>query len=449
MQLLAGNSGHRIEEVIYSANSSKTSKTILWVSVVTFFFLALLFLNILTPLISDDFAYLYIYGEEGRISSLSDIVTSQINHYYMWGGRSVVHFIAQVLLLLPSYVADLLNAAVYMAYIWLIYLHVKGRGKNSLNLFILVNLAVWFLQPVLSDTVLWITGSANYLWGTLLVLLFLLPYRLYNGGKTTTVMSIILSPTLFIGGIVAGWTNENTAAAALVVGVLFLFYYKYKEWKLPLWAFSGLAAFFIGYLIMILAPGNFERAGESSLNLMTIAFRIFNCTLMIFRYCGPCVLVAAAGYIFFRHYGEKDVKEEGYSLSAIYAIAFLTAVYVMMLSPSFPRRALFGAVSYIIIGAGILIYNTGAKSRLVKNIRSAIIMVGLLCFFSTIYVAYKEISIYRNIIDEREALIKEAKDTGKTSCEFERFDGGTYIHGEDPFSGELMSRHYGITIELK
>jgi hypothetical protein len=151
----------------------------------------------------------------------------------MWGGRSVVHFIAQVLLMLPKYIADLLNTLVYLSYISLIYLHIKGSAKNSILLFLMVNLGVWFLQPVLGDTVFWLTGSANYLWGTWLILLFLLPFRLYRGRISTPILQILYSICIFILGILAGWTNENTAAAMLVIIIGFFIYYRSHKWSIP------------------------------------------------------------------------------------------------------------------------------------------------------------------------------------------------------------------------
>lgn len=105
----------------------------IWYAVLCFFvvaicFTSLMLLNSLTPLISDDITYLFIFGETDRITSVYDIIQSQINHYYMWGGRSVVHFVAQLLLMLPPWVADLLNSLMYLIYAFLIYYHIKGRG---------------------------------------------------------------------------------------------------------------------------------------------------------------------------------------------------------------------------------------------------------------------------------------------------------------------------------
>ncbi|MDH6308234.1 hypothetical protein M2451_001141 [Dysgonomonas sp. PFB1-18] len=428
-------------------------RPVLWSFLVLSCFLVLLLLNILTPFVSDDYVYLYVYGETQPVESLGDIIQSQVNHYFLWGGRSVVHFVAQVLLILPSYMSDILNASVYMGYVFLIYYHIKGKGEGSISLFLIVNMAIWFFQPVFGDTILWVTGSANYLWGTFFILLLLLPFRLYDGSHLSPIKQLVASVGLFILGVIAGWSNENTSGGMILIIILFLLYYRSKAWKAPVWSYVGLLGSIIGFAIMILAPGNFERAGEAgSLSLFILGYRLFNCTLTFFYHAGPFILVSLIVTILYYHFPKEedgDRKREKLKLSFIYSIAGVAAVYAMVLSPSFPRRALFGVVTYLVIGAGILLYNTDFKYRLLQQVRSTIIMVGSVCLLFTVYMATKEIKTYRNIVQERKSVIEQVKKEGGDSCEFERFHGGQYIHGEDPFAEESMSRYYGIRIKLK
>jgi len=440
---------NRLNSFIEDAGKNRTRYSILWVIAIAICLAVILLLNILTPLISDDFAYLFIYGESGRIESIGDVVQSQVNHYHMWGGRSVVHFIAQVLLMLPPYVADILNTLVYLGYIYLIYLHIKGKGDNSISLFILINLAVWILQPVFGDTVLWITGSSNYLWGTTLILLFLLPYRLYNGASAGHIKQVSGSIGLFILGIIAGWTNENTAGAMILIVISFFIYYRSCGWKVPVWGALGLMGAIIGFSVMILAPGNFERAGgTSSLSLYILAYRLFNSTLTFFYYSGPAILAGVLMLVLYYRFPSAERKDK-LKLTSIYYIAAVAAVYAMLLSPTFPRRALFGVVTYLIIGAGILYYNLDFRHKFLRQIRLTVISVGFVSFLFTFYLATKEINTFSNIVKEREIMIENAKKEGISVCEFERYMGGIYIHGEDPFSEELMTRYYGIKIRLK
>ncbi|MFV0418234.1 MAG: DUF6056 family protein [Dysgonomonas sp.] len=440
---------NKIDSFVENSVCNKTRYSIFWIIAVLACFSVLLFLNILTPFISDDFAYFFIYGEQARVASIGDVIQSQVNHYYQWGGRSVVHFIAQVLLMLPSYIADILNTLVYLAYAYLIYLHIKGRGCDSISLFILINLAVWFLQPVIGDTILWITGSANYLWGTTLILVFLLPYRFYNGINRSRLREIIVFLGLFVFGIIAGWTNENTAGAMILIAVFFIFHYRSQGWKIPVWSISGLVGGIIGFAFMILAPGNLERAGEASgLSLYILAYRLFNSTLTFFYYNGAAILLSVLLLVLYRWFPKRE-QDALVKVSLIYTIAAVAAVYAMLLSPTFPRRALFGVVTYLIIGMGVLFYNLDFKHKFLRQIRLSVIVVGLVCFLFTFYIATKEISIYRHMVETREVAIEEAKTQGVDSCEFERYNGGIYIHGEDPFSEKLMTRYYGIDIKLR
>lgn len=450
------NKGALLLKRFYSESESKMQKVqdsklrngLLWCVVVLICFSAILLLNYLTPIISDDFAYLFIYGENIRINSLADILQSQINHYYMWGGRSVVHFIAQVLLLIPPLAADVLNSLAYVVYIFLIYYHIKGNAKSSLKLFVLINLAVWFMQPVFGDTILWITGAANYLWGTVLILLFLLPYRLYQGRKFSMLEQFIFSVLLFAFGVLAGWTNENTAGAMILIVLFFYSYYRSVRWKIPVWSVCGLIGAVFGYMVMILAPGNFERAGTSDLNLYLVVYRLFNCALTFFYYCGPLILTCGVVYVLYYHF-YKGERNSHLILSIIYSTAAIAAILAMVLSPTFPRRALFGVVTFLIIGMGTLFYNLDFRNSFLRQIRSAIIIIGLCSFIFTYYLAAKEINRFKGIVTYREAEIEKAKNSGASLCVFERYDGNVYIHGEDPFSEELMTRYYGIKIRLK
>lgn len=443
---------NKVDSFIDNVKSNKVWYSTLWFFVIALSFAILLFLNMLTPLISDDITYLFVFGETDRISSIADVIQSQINHYYMWGGRSVVHFIAQVLLMLPSYVADILNTMMYLVYVSLIYYHIKGKDrKNSLSLFVLINMAIWFFQPVFGDTILWTTGASNYLWGTTIILLFLIPYRIYNGTESKLSLNLVLACTLFVWGVMAGWTNENTAGAMILMVVLFLLYYRSNRWRVPVWGVFGLIGSLIGFSIMILAPGNFERAGgATSLDLYVFAYRLFNYTLTFFYYGGVSVLVASFLFVLYNKFPQAaNTRDTNLKITIIYYIVAIAAVYAMLLSPTFPRRALFGVVTFLIIGMGIMYFNLDFKEKLVRQMRLIVMVIGIVSFGFTFYLAAKDIGAFKEIVHERENVIKEAKLKGTKKCEFKRFDGGTYIHGEDPYSEKAMSQYYGIEIELK
>ena len=79
-------------------NLSKRKQIIL---ILICIFVMMLLLNILTPLLADDFSYSFNTDGE-KLSSFLDVLDYQVTHYFQWGGRTVAHTIAQVFLLFPK-----------------------------------------------------------------------------------------------------------------------------------------------------------------------------------------------------------------------------------------------------------------------------------------------------------------------------------------------------------
>ena len=61
-------------------------------------FAQMLVLNAHTPLMMDDYDYSFSWSTGERIDGIADVLASQAAHYRLWGGRSVVHALAQLFL---------------------------------------------------------------------------------------------------------------------------------------------------------------------------------------------------------------------------------------------------------------------------------------------------------------------------------------------------------------
>lgn len=59
-------------------------------------FLVFWYANSKMPLKSDDLDYQMIFWTDQRINTISDLVESQIRHYNLWGGETVVHTLCQL-----------------------------------------------------------------------------------------------------------------------------------------------------------------------------------------------------------------------------------------------------------------------------------------------------------------------------------------------------------------
>lgn len=414
-------------------------------------FLTVLALNILTPLIGDDYVYSFIYQTNDRLSSINDIVRSQQLHYDKWGGRTIVHFIDQAILYNYNPLkADILNSVAYTTFIILIYLHVVAKKVfNPYLLFILFTL-VWFIQPVFAETALWITGSSNYLWGTLLILLFLLPYRLYRNKKRAIYTQVFYAALMLVVGIIAGWTNENTAAAMIIMIIAYFYYYKSQKWHIPVWAYTGLAGAIVGYTLMIIAPGNFARASEApTLSAFLIAYRLLTYTQRFVIYLGLLNTAIIICYFIYKKTTDRtNPINMGYII--IYFIGVFVSIYTMLASPSFPARAWFGSITFNIIAFGITYRQLNPNDELVKNIKAALFFSCIPLFAASYYDAYKDTSNINNIWKEREAIITEKKSKGETSVTFKEYQAKTKFGlGDTYYALPYISKYYGIEFILE
>ena len=138
-------------------------------------FVFFLVLNVLTLYIADDFRYLYsFYDKSQRIESLADVILSMRAHRYHMNGRLMAHTIVQILGMLPLWVFDILNAAAYVLQIAVIHKVAKIHAPRS-NLILLGLFAcMWLLCPSFAMVNIWQDGALNYMWGTMLGMLFAL-----------------------------------------------------------------------------------------------------------------------------------------------------------------------------------------------------------------------------------------------------------------------------------
>jgi len=330
---------------------SKKVNAILFAGILMFTFLGLLFLNIHTPLIADDYVYTFIFGTTTPLTSLGDIIGSQWSYYFTWGGRVVAESLTQLFLFWGKDTFNIINSMCYIVFILAIYFNGVGR-KIRPAMLLLVTILVWFCVPMFGQTVMWLTGASNYLWCGTLILLAILPFRLYEEQQTKVLKSIgfalVTIPLFFLSGI----TNENTAGGMILIMALFCFLYYKREIKIPAFAYTGLFFSVCGFLIMILAPGNELRVeNEVSVEAVTaivgsnpIITRIsyFANDLYLLM---PLIIIAAIAFVF--HFNTKGKKE--CVIYWIFIMAAAASMIVMLAPPKFPPRAMFGLAAFIII----------------------------------------------------------------------------------------------------
>jgi hypothetical protein len=444
-----------LERIDAAASKRSKLQISLLLLLFVFFGAAIFVLNVKTPFQWDDFRLTQIWpNEDGlRVKNFNDILVSQYNHYYTWGGRTLVHIVAQYLVFIAPLKADMLNTLAYLLYVGLIYYHIKGKSKHDLLLFAGINFLVYFFQPVFGETILWLTGSANYLWGTSVILLFMLPYRLYDG-QHQLKYTLPKSAGMLLLGVMAGWTNENTAAAMLLMTVAFICYYRSQRWKIPAWAVVGFTGAVVGYLFMILAPGNFFRAdlrtGGMTMDLFNLSYRVLTSTELLFQYVGVLNLLGFILLLLHRRYAEKNAAySRNKFLIAIYFVGVPASVYVMLLSPFFPPRAWFGTVTFNIIAFGLIIKNLNYSFAFLRQVRVGMFLFGVVLFAFTYYEAIRDVLNINNVWNERYVQVQKQIETGEPA-QFNMVQSRTkFALSDPPFLKKCFRWYYGIEVEVE
>ncbi len=449
----------------------KNKQRTLVIVVFAIVFLAIYYLNVLYPIFGDDWAYTFVWTREtetpARISSLMDILISQYNHYMLWGGRSVVHAIDQLLLWGGETVHNLLNSLMFVLYLFIIY-RISNIGNNSNVILLIITIMVlWYLHPVFSQTVLWITGSANYLWGTTIVLLFIYPYYAYYRGKeiTDSVFKYII---FFAAGIIAGWTLENVGIAMLFVLVSILFLLRLEKQRIPVWAISGLIGGTIGFLILILAPGNYVRldsiyesealVGLSKWEVIKVGFPnmwiVYRKALLI-----PSLVYAVLCIIYLK-FNASESKIKVFRSSMVFFIASYLAYFSMLASPQFPLRATFGLVSLFIIAITLLYANIKINHRYFNYINAALVVVFFVFFCGNVRKNLKYLNYISDLWHRRELYVEEQKKKNNMDITFverikynKKFEIVEFSGDPDFWYNKMYAYYFGVksvkTIEDK
>ena len=140
----------------------------LFIASLLLLYLLMLALNLYTPFGMDDYYYAFSCLTGERMTRLNQLIPSLIAHGKVMNGRYAAHFFVQLFAMLPNFIFDLCNAAVFVLLVLGLYRLAGGARRHDVRLLLLVGCPVFLLLPDFGSPVLWMSGSLNYLWfGTL------------------------------------------------------------------------------------------------------------------------------------------------------------------------------------------------------------------------------------------------------------------------------------------
>lgn len=344
---------------------------------------------------------------------MGDVFQSLYIHYYHWAGRTVIFFLLQTFLLIGKPIFNIATSFVYVSYLVLLLKLAGGRRFMKGEYLLLMAMAAWFFIPAYAQTMVWMTGACNYLWVTVIVLLFLMPYRaLWNGINVGEGLGKKgLQCFFFVPGMIAGWCNETISGGCILGAAFFMAEYKFlQKKKLPAWTIAGLAGNVAGFGVMMAAPGNYIRAegmGGNHLDLVTLESRWTGAVNMLYEHLLPlCMIFTFLYLLFFLTVENKKDK----LLPLLFLLLALACNFSMVLSPYYPERSMFGCATFLMIGALTAYERTAPLVE--KRWRIAALGSILLIFLFTYYNALMDTAHTYVSNRRREAYIQEEKDKG-------------------------------------
>ena len=359
------------------------------------FFLFFYFLNYLTPMsFGDDYVYSFVWQghseftplTEGavRVSSLSDLFISQWSHYLTWSGRAVSHTIIQLFLWLGKDIFNIFNAFVSVLLIIEIY-WVSHKGVITFNFnagtLCFIASVLWIFTPGFSPVFFWLSGACNYLWTSVFLLAFLLPYvRKYYFFDEKLTEKKWFTYFMFFFGVVTGWSNENSICWIILVLCLFLFF-KRNEKEFELWLVTGLIGLALGYGLLMVSPGNVARfhteVGMSG-NWFNLQLLKKNVEMLMIVFIWQCIL-----WFFNLHSLNNVVLSNSYFekerlLVKLLCVVAFCMTCTMLVSPNFPPRSSFPGMVQLVIASSMLlrIQSDNAVELIKPNTRKLLLVLG-------------------------------------------------------------------------
>lgn len=228
--------------------------------------------NCISPGYSDDYGYKFMFTAQKHpdlsipIKSIGDIFVSQWNHYFSFNGRILIHFFAQLwTALLGKELFNVFNALMLVAFILLLQKYIQ---KKRQMFWLLISVALILLLPHFNETYLWMTGSMNYTWTAVAMLVFLLLFRRLKDKEVKNWQGVLY----VLGGLLLGWTHEGFSlpltVALVCVGL------KEQCFKRRDAQFYWVLGFVLGACFCAFSPSTINRASgsEAQITLFRLSF---------------------------------------------------------------------------------------------------------------------------------------------------------------------------------
>lgn len=387
-------------------------------------FITILIYNALTPYLSDDIIYKDNVKEARNVF---DLVRQQYQEYLSNSGRIIGQFNIRLSLVFDKYIFNIVNSIMFVLLSLLIYWNIQGRKGYDSSLYLLIVFAIWRYSVNFGETILWLCGACNYLWGSVIILGFVTLYRKILKKKQIK-RKILTAFFMFLYGLIAGWCNENTSGGGFLLILMFTISayinqkkeknVKIREYIQPYIITSHLGML-CGLMGIVLSPGAHKRAAvqsgiENYDGLTGYLSRLYKCFVEIDRLFLELIIILGCIIIALVVCNRK-IKIILEDISP-FVVASAATAFVLVLIPTPMNRAYFGAGIFLIIACVqsffYLCKGVTNKRELYLGYYCALWILAISFFFVYVENLVNLARIYRED-KERIALIERAVDEGE------------------------------------
>ena len=226
----------------------KRKNQVLWIYL-TSCFIAMFSWSYITPYLDEDWDLDNL--------SLHQILQAGIADYFHWNGRFFGQSFSRLITAHGVLVSSIWTSFFFTCMVCLLLKLTRTYNKDRIYWYrtLVIIGAIVMFTPGFAEVFLWRAGVGNYLMPMVFQLMFL--YLFTNGeGIRSCFLTCIL-------GFIAGWGNENTSGAIILFALLFMGLNFYRHGRLSKTRIVELLAVVIGYLFLILSPGDHKRMMSS------------------------------------------------------------------------------------------------------------------------------------------------------------------------------------------
>ncbi len=393
----------------------KHRKKMFWI-ILVLSFVSIFAYNFLTPYMSDDYFYKI---EVQQADSFFDLIKQQYGEYLSNSGRVIGQFNVRLSLVYSKQIFNVVNSLMFVALMGLIYANIKRKKKYDIFVLLLILTFLWRFTVDFGQTMLWICGACNYLWGSVIILGYVTFFRHLLGKAERMKHQIPIAVGTFFFGIGAGWCNENTSGGGLLLVLLFglnFWWDKRKEGKRAFYPFMGAAVLGMccGLLGMISAPGVrsrslVKREGEYTgfVGLLSRTYKVSMSVRDLFFTLFVILLIVLALLVVQKKLlGWRQIRRNE---SVIFWACAVATCYALVIAPTPMNRAFFGAGVFLFVACIQGIVDVTESEQVIRAAKYS--LVSVLCLWLCFTYLENLVNLARIYREENEriTILREEK----------------------------------------